>query len=204
MTSKTITLFNKTIRQDDSGRYCLNDLHKAAMANGQATKNHRPTEFLRSEPVKEFVNILEIGQKENPLSTIKTTKGRSGGTFSTKPVAIEYFRWLCGAQASVMLCEKIASLDSLLEALDDFDVPDDLPDMYVYAIREAETGRIKIGISKDPAERLKQLQVGNSQELELIAYKKAGNRFSDERAAHLINSDSHIRGEWFEAEASIQ
>ena len=204
MASKTITLFNKTIRQDSEGRYSLNDLHKAAMANGQATKDQKPSEFLRNASTKAFVNILETGQGESPVNTIETTRGRGGGTFSTKPVAIEYFRWLCGAQASVMLCEKIASLDSLLEALDDFDVPDDLPDMYVYAIREAETGRIKIGISKDPAERLKQLQVGNSQELELVAYKKAENRFSDERAAHLINSDSHIRGEWFEAEASIQ
>ena len=198
----SLSVVGVKVRQDSEGRYSLNDLHKAAVANGQATESQSPAKFLRIASAKAFVNILETGQGESPVNTIK---GRGiTGTFSTKPVAIEYFRWLCGAQASVMLCEKITSLDSLLEALDDFDVPDDLPDMYVYAIREAETGRIKIGISKDPAERLKQLQVGNSQELELVAYKKADNRFSDERAAHFINSDAHIRGEWFDAEASIQ
>lgn len=86
----TITLFNKTIRQDENGRYCLNDLHKAAMANGYATKNHRPTEFLRSEPVKEFLAELEKVGK----SHIKTTKGRSGGTYTTELVALRYAGWI--------------------------------------------------------------------------------------------------------------
>lgn len=86
----TITLFNKTIRQDENGRYCLNDLHKAAMANGYATKNHRPTEFLRSEPVKAFLAELEkVGE-----SHIKTTKGRSGGTYTTELVALRYAGWI--------------------------------------------------------------------------------------------------------------
>lgn len=87
---KTITLFEKTIRQDENGRYCLNDLHKAAMANDEATPNHRPTEFLRSEPVKEFLGELEkVGN-----SHIKTARGRNGGTYATELVALRYAGWI--------------------------------------------------------------------------------------------------------------
>lgn len=115
------------------------------------------------------------------------------------------------AAATVIACydikaaseiSKIAaeSLD-IIKALESFEVPDDLPDMYVYAIREAETGNVKIGISKDPAERLKQLQTGNSSELVLVASMPAVNRYKDESSAHKKLSNINIRGEWFECGA---
>ena len=96
----------------------------------------------------------------------------------------------------------IADSKAVIRALQEFEVPDDLPDMYVYAIREKETGRIKIGISRDPESRLKQLQTGNSQQLELIAYRKAENRYKDEARLHRMFSDYHVRGEWFSGEIS--
>lgn len=94
------------------------------------------------------------------------------------------------------------ALADILSALDAFDVPEDIVDMYVYAIREKETGRLKIGISRNPQERLKQLQTGNSSELELVAYKKAEN-YQDEQLAHEANSQYWIRGEWFSSNASL-
>ena len=87
---------------------------------------------------------------------------------------------------------------AIIEALNTFEVPEDLPDMFVYAIRETETGNIKLGISKDPEARLRQLQTGNSQQLELIAYKKAENKYADEKALHNQAAAYHIRGEWFD------
>lgn len=45
-------------RQDDEGRYCLNDLHKAAMAAGKATLSQRPGESLKTASVSEFVQTL--------------------------------------------------------------------------------------------------------------------------------------------------
>ena len=97
--------------------------------------------------------------------------------------------------------ESATGIDEIIWALRDFEIPDDLPDMYVYAIRETETGRVKLGISRDPEARLRQLQTGNSQELELVAFRKAENRFDDERALHTDASDYRIRGEWFTADA---
>src|SRR5690554_2389851 len=36
---------------------------------------------------------------------------------------------------------------AVIDAINEFEVPDDIPDMYVYAIRETETGRVKLGIN---------------------------------------------------------
>lgn len=90
-----------------------------------------------------------------------------------------------------------------MEALRDFDIPSDMPDMYVYAIQEMETGRIKLGISKNPNERIKQLQTGNSNTLMLIGYHKAENHYESEKMNHDENKNHRIRGEWFTEDAKL-
>lgn len=95
------------------------------------------------------------------------------------------------------ILNSVSGLDNILKALNSFEVPEDLPDMYVYAIRNNTTGNIKLGISKNPENRLKQLQTGNDCELELIATSKAVNKFSDEVFLHKKYKDFNIRGEWF-------
>ena len=92
---------------------------------------------------------------------------------------------------------QIENFRGILDALNSFEIPDDLPDLFVYAIQEVETGRVKLGISRDPQQRLMQLQTGNSQKLKLIASRKAVNRFADERALHTEARAHHIHGEWF-------
>lgn len=104
-------------------------------------------------------------------------------------------------KAAAEISKKAAESLELIKALESFEIPDDLPDMYVYAIREVSTGNVKIGISKNPAERLKQLQIGNSSQLELAAYMRADNRYKDETAAHKALCDINIRSEWFDAVA---
>ena len=99
------------------------------------------------------------------------------------------------------ILSQVGDSKAVLRALNDFEVPEDLPYLYVYAIRESETGRIKLGISRDPHARLRQLQTGSSQELELVAYRKAENRYQDEGAVHHANATLRIRGEWFEGSA---
>lgn len=89
------------------------------------------------------------------------------------------------------------SLDELLAALDAFDVPEECSGMYVYAIQNTTTGNIKLGISRNPEQRLKQLQTGNDCTLKLVAYKKAKNKFKDETTLHYNYSSAHVRGEWF-------
>jgi hypothetical protein len=98
------------------------------------------------------------------------------------------------------LLSQISGLRVILESLKTFEVPDDIPDMYVYAIRNTVTGNVKLGISRNPETRVKQLQTGNDCKLELVAYQKAYNRFADERALHIANQSKHITGEWFSGE----
>jgi len=66
---------------------------------------------------------------------------------------------------------------------------------YIYLIK----GGIdyKIGKSKDPQKRFNQLQVGNSEKLELINYFPTSNALIDERALHRTFKMKKTRGEWF-------
>ena len=105
------------------------------------------------------------------------------------------------AELKAAALKRIRNYKEILSALDNFEVPDDLPDMYVYAIREVDTGNIKLGISQDPEQRLKTLQTGNSSELELVAFRKAEKRFAEERAIHADAQAYHLRNEWFQQQA---
>ena len=100
-----------------------------------------------------------------------------------------------------IILSQIRDCKQILEAIRDFEVPEECADMYVYAIRNTTTGNIKLGISRNPQQRLKQLQTGNDCALELVACRKAENRFQDESALHNEHAAAHIRGEWFNQSA---
>ena len=93
---------------------------------------------------------------------------------------------------------RVKGAKEVIAALEDFEIPENLPPMYVYAIRNNHTGRIKLGISQNPERRLKELQIGNDCELELVAFRKAENRFKDEKALHRENAPYCVRSEWFD------
>ena len=68
----------------------------------------------------------------------------------------------------------------------------------LYIIQSDVTGMIKIGRSKDPQKRLKQLQTGNPNKLKLIAYFEGeGWR---EKLLHEHLSSHRLEGEWFSYE----
>ncbi|EHJ6820829.1 KilA-N domain-containing protein, partial [Escherichia coli] len=48
----TVIVNGVSVRVDEDGRYNLNDLHAAAVANGEATEQQRPSQFLRSAQIK--------------------------------------------------------------------------------------------------------------------------------------------------------
>ena len=100
-----------------------------------------------------------------------------------------------------VVADKLNAFDEIIKAIQDFEVPEECEGMYVYAIRNTTTGNVKLGISRNPEKRLKQLQTGNDCTLELVAYRKAENSFQDESALHHAHSAAHIRGEWFNESA---
>jgi len=71
----------------------------------------------------------------------------------------------------------------------------------VYLIR-GNDGKYKIGIAKNPTQRIKQLQTGNSDKLVIIETYQSENASKIETALH--NHYGHLRneGEWFDLSIS--
>jgi hypothetical protein len=65
----------------------------------------------------------------------------------------------------------------------------------VYFIQGKTTGNIKIGVANDPEARLRDLQIGSSEDLTLLGCLVGSEDL--EAALHSQFNEYHIRGEWF-------
>lgn len=92
MTYPTVSVNGVSVRVDDAGRYNLNDLHAAAVAEGKATESQRPGEFLKTKQVKKFVQALSDAKKIASAITIKG--GPEQGSWGLELIAIRYAAWL--------------------------------------------------------------------------------------------------------------
>ncbi|HGJ5856512.1 MULTISPECIES: KilA-N domain-containing protein [Arsenophonus] len=90
--TKLIVIENTVVRQDAFGRYCLNDLHRAAVAQGKATDSQRPSKFMRSDGIAAFVQSLSEAQKRASVNVIRG--GLESGTWADELVAIRYAAWI--------------------------------------------------------------------------------------------------------------
>ena len=69
---------------------------------------------------------------------------------------------------------------------------------YVYLIRDINNDIYKIGVTRSKnLKRIKQLQTGNSSELEVVIMYETQYPFRLEKLLHTYYANSHIRGEWF-------
>lgn len=84
--SKQLTVCGVDIKQDAEGRYCLNDLHKAA--GGE--ERHKPKFFIKLDSTTELAGELEKGGNL-PFEIIR---GRFGGTFVVKELVYAYAMWI--------------------------------------------------------------------------------------------------------------
>lgn len=82
-----------SVRRDAEGRYSLNDLHAAAVKNGNATASHAPAQFLRNESVKAFIFELD-SDVQFCTSVVSKKGGHNQGTFAVELVAIRYAAWI--------------------------------------------------------------------------------------------------------------
>ncbi len=81
---------NLKIRTDEEGRFCLNDLHKAA--GGE--QRHQPRYWLGNQRTQDLID--EIGVDSGiPLSVIKG--GRNQGTYVCKQLVYDYAMWISPA-----------------------------------------------------------------------------------------------------------
>jgi hypothetical protein len=102
--TSAIRISDISIRQDSSGRYSLNDLHKSS--GGE--QRHQPRYWLENQQTQEL--IAELGKESDsgipaskqiqPVSTIiSTIKGGRGlqGTFVVKELVYGYAMWISPA-----------------------------------------------------------------------------------------------------------
>lgn len=98
MTYPTVSVNGVFVRVDNSGRYSLNDLHAAAVANGEATESQRPSVFLRSAQVKRFIKALQakaLKSASEQYQPLKVTKGGDeSGAWGVEILAIRYAAWI--------------------------------------------------------------------------------------------------------------
>lgn len=73
-----ITIDNITINTDSEGRYCLNDLQKAATV-GRNPRTVELHEFMRRPDTKELISELETTGNSR-INAVRSVPGRNGGT----------------------------------------------------------------------------------------------------------------------------
>ncbi|MEC8124589.1 MAG: KilA-N domain-containing protein [Pseudomonadota bacterium] len=99
--NKPFVIGEFTIRQDEEGRYCLHDLHKAS----GALEKHQPAFFMRNKQTKDLIEEIEhsanLQSAENDRSAnlqiaVKVIKGGAGeqGTYVVKELVYAYAMWI--------------------------------------------------------------------------------------------------------------
>ncbi len=86
-----LKICNISVRQDDVGRFSLNDLHKAA--GGEA--RHRPSIWLVNQHTSELIEELSRNSGLAPVESVKG--GKSPGTFVAKELVYAYAMWISPA-----------------------------------------------------------------------------------------------------------
>lgn len=97
------------IRQDEDGRYCLNDLHRASGGD----PNHRPRQFLRNKQTKALVREMETAQ----ICAVHTEEGAAGGTYAAKEMVYAYAMWISPAFALKVIRTYDALVQTQLDKL---------------------------------------------------------------------------------------
>jgi hypothetical protein len=94
---KPLVISNTAIRQDTQGRYCLNDLHRAAMDRDRATKAHRPGEFTRRAETKRLIKAAKersVNSRIDPIAVVKGGNAAEQGTFVARALVYAYAMWI--------------------------------------------------------------------------------------------------------------
>jgi hypothetical protein len=94
MNSIALTISNTAIRQDSEGRYCLNDLHKAAIAYGCNQRTKEPGKFLLSPQTIEIIEELDTQNLGIKAVSKIQGRGKQQGTYAIKELVYSYSMWL--------------------------------------------------------------------------------------------------------------
>ncbi len=89
--TQALVVMNTTIRQDHEGRYCVNDLHRAAGND----KKHQPSNWTNLIGTHALIQSYERDRRSQNLPDVEAIVSRQGlGTFVVKELAYDYARWV--------------------------------------------------------------------------------------------------------------
>ncbi|WP_368568176.1 KilA-N domain-containing protein [Acinetobacter nosocomialis] len=96
--NKSLVIGDFTIRQEDGGYYCLNDLHRASGYD----KKHQPAYFMRNQQTKDLIEeITQFKDSQSDPSAnlqkppfIKINDGENNGTYVVKELVYAYAMWI--------------------------------------------------------------------------------------------------------------
>jgi hypothetical protein len=85
--SKNIVIAGVTVKRDDNGLYCLNDLWRARGAN----RAEQVSNWSKTTQAKQLIELVSL----NPsIVGFKQTAGRYGGTYANKKLVYDYAMWI--------------------------------------------------------------------------------------------------------------
>jgi hypothetical protein len=88
MSNQTLAISGITIHQDEQGRFCLNDLHKAS--GGE--QKHQPSNWLRNQQTIDLIGLLKSEESITGIRVILTKQGL--GTYVVKELVYAYAMWI--------------------------------------------------------------------------------------------------------------
>jgi hypothetical protein len=169
------------------------------------------TDELRAKSSKEWVKVNSPRGDETTGAYYR--RYQSDESLEQKALSIQAFAQLMkgmgyhqthGAQrywviGDLLAIDAIRKKETILPVREVFALPDaHLSGGYVYFIAEEPfCNRVKIGMSKDPYVRVKELQTGNANKLVIRYLVQSPDYKALERTLHQICGDLRLVGEWF-------
>lgn len=104
MNQNTLAIADVAVRRDAAGRYCLNDLHKAAVAAGANKRTKEPGEFFKTRRTQELLALLtqesatEIPRSTSvPVHAVESGPYEGRGTYVCIELVIAYGQFVSAA-----------------------------------------------------------------------------------------------------------
>lgn len=161
------------VSQDASGRFCINDLHRAA--GGE--KRHSPSYWLTNQQTQALIRELET----TGFPAVQTYAGVNGGTYVVKELVYSYAMWI----SSSFHLKVIRAYDKKTVA------PAELSRMDILKIAmEAEQGRLLAIEQRDEALRTK-AEIGSRREATAMATASAKAREVERLKSELGRNQAH-------------
>ncbi len=88
--SQLLVIDGVSVRRDIFGRYCLNDLHRAAGAQDR----HKPAFWLRNEQTEQLISELQNSNSETPDPVSVIRGGKDQGSYVCKELVYSYAMWI--------------------------------------------------------------------------------------------------------------